>query len=540
MLAMKSRTSSERADAPQASTDQAVPVRLGVLKQMYQTIGKLHPEHGGVLGGDPATGTVTHFWFDQYGDRSGGTYSPDVERVNRLIDEDWGKADPPARLLGFGHSHPHGCRRPSPGDERYARAILDARRSLDRLYLPIIMPETDGHSYELLFWIAERNGKDVRFRMLPVVAVDDADSPVNADAKGVLSKSHAPSPVAAAIPESLAAARSRTAVPVGQNFNRVASAYDLSRLAGSRVGFCGVGGMRKTVMLAARAGIEEFVLMDPGVYEAPNIGTQPCFVDEVDLAKVDAIKAEILRINPNARVIALKCEIDDLDDDAIHRLLTAPLLSLPVPGRDEQTSIEVSPAHIALVGGTDSFFAQSRVNRLGLKFGWPTMLSAVYQNGSGAELTWVHPAVSRSCHRCALWCRYDAFLKEGYKNDVTSHGTPIFATQRLSALEMLMLMAILHHGTDHPRLGNLLRRIGNRSLVQIRLDPDFSTNLGLKVFDRVFAHADKNRLFCDETVWLPQTPEDGNNGRRACPECGGTGDLRTSIGRFSDTRTMPE
>jgi len=520
----------------------AVPVYHEVLRQIYRDIGKLPAEHGGVLGGDPATGIVTRFWFDKEGDRSGGTYSPAITSVNKIIDEDWAKEKEPIRFLGFAHSHPHMCRRPSSGDERYVRAILEAKRSLGRLLVPIIMPETDGCAYELLFWVAERDGKNIRFRMLPVVAVDDAGNPVNVDATGLLveSKPVVPDRARAALADFQVATRDRTTVQLGGTFDRVVSAYDLGRMARSRLMFGGVGGMRKTVIQAARAGIEEFVLIDPGDYEAANIGTQPCFRDEVGIAKVEAIKVEILRVNPNARVIALKCPLDDLDDDAILNLLITPLLSVPVPGREGRTSIDICPEAVAIVGGTDDFFAQARVNRLGLKFGLPTMLSAVYQNGLGAELTWAHPGVSRSCHRCSLWCRYEAFLKEGYKNAVTSHGTPIFATQRLSALEMMMLMALLHHGTDHARLGKLLRRIGQRSLVQIRLDPDFSTSLGLKVFDRVFANADKDRLFCDETVWLPQAPEDGKNGRRACPECGGTGDLRTSLGCFKDTRIMPE
>jgi hypothetical protein len=85
----------------------------------------------------------------------------------------------------------------------------------------------------------------------------------------------------------------------------------------------------------------------------------------------------------------------------------------------------------------------------------------------------------------------------------------------------------------------MLTRIGNRNLVQLRLDPDFSKTLGLKTFDRVFENADQNRLFFDETVWLPQKQDCPENDYPVCPDCGGTGDLRAAIGTIKDTRLQP-
>ncbi len=85
-------------------------------------------------------------------------------------------------------------------------------------------------------------------------------------------------------------------------------------------------------------------------------------------------------------------------------------------------------------------------------------------------------------------------------------------------------MALLHHGTDHQRWGNMLSRIGNRTLVQIRMHPDAP----LKIFPRVFG--DKDHCFFDEAVWLPQEPDPD------CPECHGTGNLLDAKGTFTDTR----
>lgn len=513
-----------------------VRVRTDVLQAIYNALGTRRAECGGMLGGDATAGVITRFWFDEKGARSGATYSPSVADANRVIDEDWAKEE--VRFLGFAHSHPPFLRTLSGGDERYIRHILEARRSLPRLLVPIIMSEPDAGRYALYFWVADRDGEGFRLRLAPVQPVDSNDKPVEADSKGMPVDCPPPIEKREQVIQAIDAQSTRTVSELGDTFGRVESAYDLVRLAQSRLVFCGVGGIRETVTLAARSGVEEFVLIDPGTYEVANLGTQPCFRDEVGVPKVDAVKAEILRVNPNARVVTLQCGTDELDDADFREAIARPMLTVPLPGRGGRYRIAVAPTTTVLVGGTDDFYAQARVSRLGLQFGCPTMLSAVYQHGVGAELTWCHPEVSRCCHRCMLWCRYEAFLKEGYRNTVTSHGTPIYATQRLSALECLVLMALLHHGTNHPRFGSVLGRVGQRGLVQIRLDPDFSEKLGIRVFDRVFAGADKDRILMDESVWLPQAPEDGTNGRRQCPECLGNGDLRASMGRFPDTRVM--
>ena len=113
---------------------------------------------------------------------------------------------------------------------------------------------------------------------------------------------------------------------------------------------------------------------------------------------------------------------------------------------------------------------------------------------------------------------------------MTSDGTPIFATTRLNSLKGFIALALLHHNTDHPRWGKLLERIGNRNLIQIRMDPDLGQTLKLGIFDRVFGGGDTSRILFDDVVWLPQKPDNPENGFPACPECGGTGDLSQAIG----------
>jgi len=131
-------------------------------------------------------------------------------------------------------------------------------------------------------------------------------------------------------------------------------------------------------------------------------------------------------------------------------------------------------------------------------------------------------------------------MEHSKENEVTSHGTPIFATTRLNAIKGFLALALIHHGSQHPRWGNMLSRIGKRNLVQLRMDPDFAETLGIKVFDRVLDGADKDKLFFDDIVWLPEDQECPETGYERCPDCGGTGDLRDAVGKFSNTMFQPQ
>lgn len=149
-----------------------------------------------------------------------------------------------------------------------------------------------------------------------------------------------------------------------------------------------------------------------------------------------------------------------------------------------------------------------------------------------------------TCHRCILAPRYEAYFSDGFTNDVTSRGTPIFATSRLNAIKGFLALALLHHAEDDQppaeptRFTGLARRIGDRNLLQIRMGPDLAETLGIKTFDRVFRHADHRSLLFDETIWRPQQPQAGAGGKPPCPDCGGTGNLRDARATFIDTRDI--
>ncbi len=73
----------------------------------------------------------------------------------------------------------------------------------------------------------------------------------------------------------------------------------LDALRRSAVGIAGAGGLGSNVAAAlARAGVGRLVIADFDRIEASNLNRQQYFVDQVGQVKVDALKENLLRINP--------------------------------------------------------------------------------------------------------------------------------------------------------------------------------------------------------------------------------------------------
>ena len=535
-----------------------------VLVDVARTIGLRKAESGGAIGGKSnGEMIVNHFHFDESSRNSAVTYSPDHRLLNRLFVSDWNPRD--VRLRGFIHSHPGLVSMPSYGDEVYAARILEAIEDCPCLWLPIVSTIPDTGTFGFTPWVVYRAHRGVsvvpgRVRIIrapakspvmigevnlreatevdvPLERIVVGEGPVRRPTKTVASGGAiepAPTDIAPGMAKepgesaarempSWAQETART-FKVCRTFDRVQNAYDLELMAGSRIVAVGTGGASQWLEEMARAGAGQFVLVDHDTVSETNLATQQAYRKDIGRPKVDCIAERIRDINPTARAIAIQKSLDDLDDEEVRRLACD-----DIDGYRTRMTI--------VCGLTDNFFAQARVNRIALQLGLPSLNGQVYREGRGAEITFTYPGVTPACNRCILSSRYKYFLEQEGQNDVTSHGTPIWATSRLNSLKGFIALALLHYGTDHPRWGNMLSRIGKRNLVQIRMDPDIALTVPIRKFDEVFEKADRERLFFDEVIWLPQDPECPEHGYSYhCPDCGGTGDLRDRKGQIANTR----
>jgi len=473
-----------------------------VMDEIMHTIGSRPAESGGPLGGSRGGTLMESFWLDETARMNGAQYYPDVDAVNQLMREQWNPRG--TNLLGFVHSHPAGFARPSSTDCQYAGRIMDAIPELRRFALPIVQTTPDTGSFGLHGWSAVRRGNDVVVEGQSVV---------------------------------LRPAPSEPKPTEDPAWARVHEAYDLRAMSQSRFVSIGCGGAAAFLEDLARAGVGEFVLIDPDQVEPPNVGTQQTYLPDVGRSKAKVIGERLLRVNPKSRVWVVPERLEDLTDEAVGRLASG---WLPGPTAHVPTA--------TLLGAfTDDFHAQARVARLGLHLGVPVLAATVYREGRGVEVTFAAPGVTPACIRCALRSRYTAYLECGFTNDVTSHGTPYSATMRLNALKMPIALGILHTVSpvadpDHPgtqRHRRFLEAVAHRNLALVSLDPDIGESLGLGLFDDLSSLDPKGRLPVDSTLWLEQLPDHPDNGYPQCPECGGSGDLRESISAFYDTSDTP-
>jgi len=134
----------------------ASPMRIGwrVLARIRSKVGTAPFETGGPLGMNEA-GDITAFRFDATAQVSAVTYTPDVDRLNRMFRREWNPRG--LRLTGFVHSHPPGFLEPSEGDRLYAVKLLAALPNLVAFYLPIVRSKADGGGFQLRPFAAVRD-----------------------------------------------------------------------------------------------------------------------------------------------------------------------------------------------------------------------------------------------------------------------------------------------------------------------------------------------------------------------------------------------
>ncbi len=441
-----------------------------VYDQIVGTVGKLPTETGGLLAG-PLDGPITHYYYDEFGVRGCAEYSPDTNAVNRLLKE-WPEH---IRLRGFVHSHPSGYMRLSGADIEYATRIVKHNKTLPNLQLPIVQSAHDGGEFNIIgYEVAIHKGRS-RVKQVDIEIVSEAQLPAEA-MRGT------------------------------SMFDRVRDAYDLDRMANSLVMVAGVGGATTFVEDMARAGVGYFALVDPDVVSITNLATQRYYRPDIGRPKVHALADRIRAINPDAKTITFANRLEKVTLEELQQVLFAKPFAAKL-----------------LVAMTDSFPAQAAANRMALSLRIPLLTGQLYPQGRAAELVYTVPGVTPACMRCALSSRY-AQYSDGYTNTVTSHGSPIFSGESLNSAAGTLALAILHHGSGHPRWGDLIQRAGARNLLQLRFDPDIAESLELKIFDQVLG-SEKDELFYGETIWRTVKPDNQENGFPTCPDCGGTGDL---------------
>ncbi|NTW99430.1 MAG: hypothetical protein HGB35_05795, partial [Geobacteraceae bacterium] len=320
-----------------------------VLDAVIKTVGSLPAESGGAIGRSSDCDEVSRYHFDESSQNSGVTYSPDYKRLNQFFKSQWNPHG--IRLCGFIHSHPGLMGRPSKGDEIYAERILSAITDLDCLWLPIINTIPDVGFFRMTPWVAFRGDRGVSLEKGMVQIVNaPAESSLAICGVNVLESTQSVVPLdeiiigkqmfgssvdrlsmsvkRSSVNENVVPAelfrqndvpyrrdKTMNSYKVHNTFNRVQDAYDLTLMRNARIIAVGAGGAAGWLEDLARAGVGQFVIIDPDVVSETNLATQQTYRKDIGRPKVVCIAERIRDINPTALTVVLQKSLDDLSDD---------------------------------------------------------------------------------------------------------------------------------------------------------------------------------------------------------------------------------
>lgn len=268
------------------------------------------------------------------------------------------------------------------------------------------------------------------------------------------------------------------------DFTRIAQTINVEVMQRSHVTI--VGGAYGLARDLVRCGLGSLTMVDFDVVDRSNPARQDLYITDLGRAKVEATAADLRRINPEVDVdVQLRdfCEITQEEFDTFF-------------------------GHTDLfVCATDFFPAQARGNREALRLQKPSVWIGLYREGRAGEIIHYVPGITKACYRCICGERYRAFTSGN--SAVGSEGATILDLRLVDAVTGFVCVGILTIGSDN-RLGRLIHQLGNRNLLQVKIDPDY--RLGDKdIFEQYLGSHPANFSFTTIAVPMEVDP--------SCPEC---------------------
>ena len=526
--------------------DKSIRFSHKVLDDFRKNAGKYRAETGGLLGSTTDPHLIDLCYFDVHSKNTPGTFYYDVDSMSVVFREWKAKG---YETNGIYHSHPLGVIRPSYHD--ISTALLHLRFfDLDYFYLPILQSNRKG-TFTLYSYVVRRQGSNLNVNLEYVLqatengykytsfsawnqeySIEELDAyrerigRVDCESRDTEIVEHEAEKAMATESKTYEKGKAdimkeRTVTGTDNYFQKVKGLYPEHVLDKVLI-IVGAGGARSAIINFARCGFRNYILIEADTVSPSNIATQAVHISEMGKKKGEVIRDEILDVNPNACVV---CVDRFLDDDMTDEEFKGYMDLFP----------DKKATDYLIFGCTDNFEAQKRSSLLALKYGTPYIAAMMYKAGAAAELIFTYPGVTESCPRCLLGSRFEKY-ENGFENDVDSSACTIFAPKRMNALKgYIALMLLMYHEDPGNPFNDMLDAVKNRNFVQIRLAPNLQDVLGIGVFDRVFAGAERY-TFMDETVWIPQKPDHPSNGYDTCRLCGGTGHLDELYMKWPDTR----
>lgn len=450
--------------APSADFVSTFRITEAAFAEIKKTLGKFPAETGGLLLGDPETGLITDFLFDEDARTTGVIYYPTVAFLNREIPRFEKKG---IYALGIAHSHPRGMIRPSGPDlsAAYNNITSPHNAYLKTWHLPIIQSSADGASFEFHPYIASCSGFGETKLHEPVLEIVDAN--------GKVVKRIKPASTSRAGSESPRLSWP-TQARLNTEYERVSGQIDFNKMLDTSIVQVGVGASSTTIEHLARLGIKRWVLFDPDSVEKKNLVAQNFEVHDIGKTKVEAMKERLAQCEFEKEA----ADVPALDVDTFSDFLEPDDNELDKLIRKEKRNF----SQVILVAATDSFPAQARAARLGIRHSLPTFFVGVYSGGLAGELIFHYPAkVDMPCFRCIAASRYEYNIGRGKKQEASkSSGLP-FAVSILDAQLAHLIVGAIHYTPGDSSQTNMYPAAElfgelvseNRNFIQSQFNPKY-------------------------------------------------------------------
>jgi len=266
--------------------------------------------------------------------------------------------------------------------------------------------------------------------------------------------------------------------------SRILPSVDVERLQESHTTV--IGGAIDLSNNLVRCGLGSISQVDFDTVSPSNISRQDFVSADIARYKVEAAAERFIKTNPEVEVETHVLNYCALSEEEHDRLF----------------------GHTNLfIFATDFFPAQARGSREATRLKIPALFIGLYSGGRAAEIIFWHPDLNLACYRCICSSRYQAFT-QGQSN-ISSIGGTIFDLRIADAVAGQIALGLLTHGADN-RMGKLIAQLGNRNLLQIKIDPEYTLN-GKDIFRQYLGDHPANFSFV--TIALPMEREPN------CPDC---------------------
>jgi len=276
---------------------------------------------------------------------------------------------------------------------------------------------------------------------------------------------------------------------------RIVSSIDVTRLRQAHVAIIGLGASRDLACNLCRSGVAEFSLFDPEPVDPENIARQGHAAEDIGQPKVEATAAALRSINPAARIRTFQVDFTKLADAEIDMIFA---------------DVDL------IILATDHFEAQAYGNRVALRLGIPAVWIGLYAGGLGGEMIFWHDEID-ACFRCLCSQRYrahDGARAAGRDLDPPSDGVTILDVQLVDAIAGQIAIGLLTRGSD-TRYGRLIDELGDRNLIQVKIDPHFEI-AGRDVVREQLRIPDACETYF---AWNAIARRDPDRGNLPCPDC---------------------